>query len=196
MAGNMRPVSYPNHLYEPRDNYPRRDRRASGVGQRVYGRAPLPHEWQPHFEGAPQLDFTGTALAGVGNDGPRIPPGTRDYACVLDTLSTAGNLGGNVADNVLIVGQEGAVEIHKIGRATCNTKFGAIFGLRGSVIGAKIVPWIAREDPYYSLRPLIVLVIHGPVLEEIQSTTSGSSSAAGTDDQESSSESPSRPVKV
>ena len=197
MNGHARPLSYPNHLnYDTRNNSPRRDRRPSGVGQRQpYGHVPLPHEWQPHFNGAPQLDFTVAPVSGVNNL-PQISPGSSGYACVLDTLSAAGGSNLSAADNVLIVGQEGAVEVHKIGKNTCNTKFGAITGLKGSVIGAKILPWTARDDPYGSLRPLIALVIHGPILEEARNNISGSSSAAGTDDQGSSSESPSRPEKV
>ncbi|KAF2738476.1 hypothetical protein EJ04DRAFT_429042 [Polyplosphaeria fusca] len=194
----MRPLSHPNHytsfggrLQTSPHESPGRDRRASMYSQ--YGtrapfatNPPLPHQPQAHFYGLPDLDL---GLNHATNEG--VPPGEAGYYCGFDTLSMAGDEASKACENVLIVGYQGGLDVFRVERGKMDV-IGRLEGLTGSVLGAKILPWTARRDPCASSRPLIALVIHGPVLNEIGGASSGSASSSVIDD--SASESPSRPT--
>lgn len=172
---------------------PGRDRRASNysqftgrpLSQNFAGNPPLPHQPQAHFYGAPELDL---GLDGLRESG--VAPGEGGHFCGFDTLSVAGDEAARSAENVLLVGSQGGLDVFRVERGKLDI-VGRLEGLRGSVIGAKILPWSARRDPLATSRPLIALTIHGPVLKEPRSSHSGSGSSSVIDD--SASESPSRP---
>lgn len=147
---------------------------------------PLPHQPQAHFYGLPDLDL---GLNNVVNDG--ITPGEGGYFCGFDTLSAAGDEAARVAENVLLVGQQGSLDIFRVERSKLEI-VGRLEGLRGAVLGAKILPWTSRRDPLTEARPLIAVTLHGPVVRESRSSQSGSGSSSVVDD--SASESPSRPA--
>ncbi|KAH7078829.1 hypothetical protein BKA63DRAFT_591617 [Paraphoma chrysanthemicola] len=197
-----RPLSHPNQHTtfggrlqgSPRDS-PARDRRAStyshqGVrppSQHFIPNPPLPHQPQAHFYGLPDLDL---GLHTVANDG--ISAGEGGYFCGFDTLTMAGDEAARVAENVLLVGQQGGLDVFRVEKGKLDI-IGRLEGLRGAVLGAKILPWTARRDPLAQSRPLIALVLHGPVLKDSRSS-SGSEPSSVIDD--SASESPSRPASA
>lgn len=198
----MRPLSHPSQYTNfggrlqnsPRDTAAK-DRRASmyshqGVrppSQHYVSNPPLPHQPQAHFYGLPDLDL---GLNNVASDG--IPPGEGGYFCGFDTLMMAGDGAARVAENVLLVGQQGSLDVFRVEKGKLEI-VGRLEGLQGAVLGAKILPWTLRRDPLMQSRPLIAVTLHGPVLRESRSS-SGSGSSSVVDD--SASESPSRPASV
>ena len=148
------------------------------------GNPPLPHQPQAHFYGTPELDL---GLDGLRDGG--VLPGEGGYFCGFDTLSMAGDDAARTTENVLLVGSQGGLDVFRVERGKLDI-VGRLEGLRGGVVGAKILPWSSRWDPLAASRPLIALTLHGPVLKESRSSNSGSGSSSVIDD--SASESPSR----
>lgn len=195
----LRPLSHPDQYTtfggrlqnSPRES-PGRDRRASmfsqpgarPLSQNFGPNPPLPHQPQAHFYGLPGLDFGQTA---VPSDGTL--PGEGGYFCGFDTLTGAGDESAQAAENVILVGSQGGLDVFRVEKSKMDL-VGRLEGLRGSVIGAKLVPWTARYDPFAALRPLVALTLHGPVVKDSRSS-SGSGASSAADD--SASESPSRP---
>ncbi|KAJ4366590.1 hypothetical protein N0V95_000091 [Ascochyta clinopodiicola] len=191
-----RPLSHPSQqaTFGGRlQSSPGNDRRASTysqyngrpLSQNFAGNPPLPHQPQAHFYGAPELDL---GLDGLRDGG--IAPGEEGYFCGFDTLSIAGDEAARTTENVLLVGSQGGLDVFRVEKGKLDI-VGRLEGLKGSVIGAKILPWASRRDPLAASRPLIALTLHGPVLKESRSSHSGSGSSSVIDD--SASESPSRP---
>lgn len=193
-----RPMSHPNHypsfggrLQASPHQSPPRDRRSSMFSQ-YSQQPPLPHQPQSHFYGLPDVDF--------GLDPPQgeLTPGANGYFCGLDTLDTAGDKpSSRLGQNVLLVGYEGGLDVLDV-RAQHMNVLGRVEGLRGAVIGAKIVQWSGGADPCADDRPLVALVIHGPLLDGVKDTrhSSDSSSGACTDENEGSSSPPTRPASA
>ncbi|KAF2275839.1 uncharacterized protein EI97DRAFT_419437 [Westerdykella ornata] len=196
-APAMRPLSHPNHhttfggrLQGSPHELPGRDRRASmysQVGQRgpFSNNPPLPHQPQSHYYNLPDFNL------GLNDDlAEGITAGEGGYHCGFDSLAMAGDDAARTAENVLVVGYQGGVDLFRVERSRLDL-VGGLEGLRGSVIGAKILPWTARRDPLADSRPLIALVLHGPVLQQPRRAHSGSTTSSVIDD--GSSDSPSRP---
>ncbi|KAF1815359.1 hypothetical protein P152DRAFT_183063 [Eremomyces bilateralis CBS 781.70] len=168
VQAGMRPLSHPTQYttfggrmsLSPRPDS--RDRRASMFsqpGQRLsYGAPPLPHEPQAHFYGTPNIDFGQPLGQETG-----LQPGENGYYCGFDTLSTAGDMASATTENVILVGYEGALDVYRIDRESIDL-IGQIHGLRGSVVGAKILPWTLRKDPCQGHRPLVALILHNPLI--------------------------------
>lgn len=194
-APGMRPLSHPNQyttfggrLQSSPHESPGRDRRLSmfshpGPHQPFAANPPLPHQPQAHFYNLPDFDLGLNPPASQG-----ATPGEGGYYCGLDTLSMCGDEPSKLAENVLVVGYEGGLDIYKMERGRMDV-IGRLEGLRGSVLAAKILPWSFRRDPLHSSRPLIALVIHGPVVDGAKAR-SGSSSVID----DSASNAPSRPT--
>jgi hypothetical protein len=168
-----------------------RDRRASmfsqHTGQIPYrGHAPLPHEDQAHFypNGLPDLDSIGVP-ASAPTSGLR--PGENGYFCGWDSLSTSGHGPSATADNVLLVGFEGGLRVYRVSRKSSDP-IGKLENLRGSVIGAKILPWTCRKDPGSAGRPHVALIIHGPMLSDPPEIHNSSDESAPVSAEESSPE--------
>lgn len=133
-----------------------------GQAQRLsLGRVPLPHEDQAHFYGAPPLDF-GTTGAQGGAD--TIAPGEGVYFCGFDTLDGTGDVAASGVENVLICGFEGGLEVYHISHDGAQL-IGVLENLKGAIISAKLLKSPGRDDPLGSIRPLIAVVTHGPILE-------------------------------
>jgi hypothetical protein len=147
---------------------------------------PLPHQPQAHFYGLPDLDL---GLNNIASDG--IAPGEGGYFCGFDTLSIAGDEAARTAENVLLVGQQGGLDVFKVEKSKLEI-VGRLEGLKGAVLGAKIIPWTLRRDALAHARPLIAVTLHGPVIRDSRSSQSGSGSSSVVDD--SASDSPSRPA--
>lgn len=147
---------------------------------------PLPHQPQAHFYGLPDLDLGLNNAASHG-----ISPGEGGYFCGFDTLDMAADEAARSAENILLVGQQGGLDVFRVEKGKLDI-IGRLEGLRGAVLGAKILPWTARRDALASSRPLIALILHGPVMKDNQSSNSSSNPSSVIDD--SASESPSRPA--
>ncbi|KAF2856961.1 hypothetical protein T440DRAFT_383677 [Plenodomus tracheiphilus IPT5] len=193
----LRPLSHPNQYTtfggrlqgSPQDTSAR-DRRASMYSQhgaRIPSQLhqPLPHQPQAHFYGLPGLDF---GLNNAPSDG--MTPGEGGYFCGFDTLVAAGDEAARAAENVILIGSQGGLDVFRVEKSKMDL-VGRLEGLRGAVIGAKVIPWTSRIDPLAALRPLVALTLHGPVVKDSRSS-SGSGASSVIDD--SASESPSRPA--
>lgn len=124
------------------------------------GEAPLPHMPQAHFFGLPDL---GIGLGQKQETGK--PAGSGGHCLTLDSLADAGSeISAKKAGDALIVGCDGGLEVFRILPNKLEV-VGRLEGLRGAVIGAKIVPHTERYDLMQELRPLIVVITHGPMLE-------------------------------
>lgn len=123
--------------------------------QSQYSQAPpLPHQTQAHFYGAPDIDF--------GSHQPRSgsTSSAGNSCCVFDSFASSGDEGSNIVENVLLVGSEYRLDVYSVNRKTVE-RVDRLEGLRGLVIGAKIIPSALRVDPHRLLRPLIAVIVHG-----------------------------------
>ncbi|KAF1984271.1 hypothetical protein K402DRAFT_414010 [Aulographum hederae CBS 113979] len=196
----MRPLSHPNQQQATFGgrHVPARDRRASmysAHSQRypLSAEPPLPHEHQAHFSSPPKWN---DMLQQPQQMQEGLLPGERGYFSGLDTLALAGDKSTASAENVVLVGYEGGLKIYDIVHEKEAQKhelklLAKLDNVKGGVIGAKILPWTYRNDSLAALRPLVALVVHGPVLTKAHGNSS--SSSVITDEHGGSSDSPSRP---
>jgi hypothetical protein len=150
------------------------------------GHAALPHEDQAHFHPGGLLDLDSIGLPGYPQHGG-LSPGENGYFCGWDTLSTAGHGPSAIAENILLVGYEGGLRVYRVSRKNVDI-IGRLEGLRGAVIGAKILPWMSRRDPGSAARPYIVLTIHGPIVDDSADIVNSSDESAPVSAEESSPE--------
>ena len=126
---------------------------------------PAPHHQQAHYYAAPEIDLGHPNL--VPED--RVP--SEGFCCVFDSLSLSGLEASGNTENVLLKGFDHGLNIYHIGKKRFDP-IGRLEGLRGSVIGAKIL-----HSQYISdrpLQPLIAVIVHGPCVP------SGATSRPGT----------------
>ncbi|KAL9126327.1 MAG: hypothetical protein Q9217_004611 [Psora testacea] len=135
---------------------------------------PPPHHPQAHYYGAPDLDF------GIPNQTTGQRCSEESYCCVFDSLSSVGNASTPKTENVLLVGSEHGLNVYHIDKSKLN-HIGHLSGLRGSVIGAKILPGhLTGRSPLKS-QPLVALIIHGP-LSPTSANTGPNIHAAGPEE--------------
>ena len=115
---------------------------------------PLPHHPQAHFYEAPELDF------GMSKPDFENRKSLEGCCCVLDSLPSDGKDGSADARNVLLVGSEHTLDVYHLDRRRFD-RIGRLDGLRGSVIGAKILPCHTRVG-FQGCGPLVAVVVHGP----------------------------------
>lgn len=120
---------------------------------------PLPHQVQPHFYGAPELTF-----------GPQLQhndahTSSDKYWCIFDSFVAAGDEGLSITENVLLVGSEKELNVYRFDKKKVDC-IGRLGGLRGSIIGAKILTSTLRSDPLRSIQPLIAVILHGPCSDQ------------------------------
>lgn len=121
-----------------------------------------PHMPQPHFYGLPDLGL------GFGQKKEQVgkPPGSEGYCCCFDSLGDSGDLASaRKARTALLVGSEGGLDVYRVLPNKVEV-VGRLEGLRGGVIGAKILPAVSSEDGLAHLRPLVSVIVHGVVEEE------------------------------
>ena len=118
---------------------------------------PLPHQPQAHYYGAPDIDFGFLAA--------RLEDKTSSdvTCCLLDSLALAGEEGLRTTENALLVGHEQALDVYAVDKSHFSC-IGRLEGLRGSVIGAKILPSTTRDDRTRPSRPLVAAIVHGPYI--------------------------------
>jgi hypothetical protein len=83
--------------------------------------------------------------------------------CSFDSLSHSGDT--ILSDNTLLAASDNSLYVFKIEKEKIS-RIGKIDGLRGYVVSAKILPCTSRSDSTRDSRPLIVAIIHGPLLAE------------------------------
>ncbi|MCJ1354563.1 MAG: hypothetical protein MMC33_004552 [Icmadophila ericetorum] len=116
---------------------------------------PLPHHPQAHFYEPYNTDLR--------MHQPHTETHKHDTAdcCMFDSLASAGDSATATMDNILLMGFEKGIAVYKVDKERY-TLLGRLEGLRGTVVGAKIIPCALRKDLLRWTRPLIALIIHGP----------------------------------
>lgn len=116
---------------------------------------PAPHHQQAHYYAAPEINL----------DHPESVPEDRapgeGLCCIFDSLSPSGYEASGNTENVLLVGFEHGLNIYHIDKKRFDP-VGRLGGLRGSVIGAKILHSQYISDR--SLQPLVAVIVHGPYI--------------------------------
>lgn len=121
---------------------------------RMGSHPPLPHQPQPHFYGAPDLDLTLTPQSGM-------KAGDRGYFFGFDQLPSGSETPGG-SNNVVLAGFEGGLDVYAISKKGLEP-MGSLKGLRGGVIHAKVLPWTVTGEQQ-EVFPLVAVVLHGPVI--------------------------------
>ena len=143
---------------------PRRESSTSHTSPRPRFVEPVapPHMAQPHFYALPDLGL------GFGQKKEQAgkAAGSDGYCCSFGTLADAGDAASSrKAKTALLVGSEGGLEVFRV----LPNKFevlGRLEGLRGSVIGAKILPHTDLHDSVQAARPLVAVIVHGVMCDE------------------------------
>lgn len=158
---NRRPLSfqldanqgYEEHLSQKPTYANRRSSMYSHQAARYAPAHPLPHQVQPHFYTAPDIDL------GLS---PKLTPGDKGQYCGFDHLPSRDP---SQTEDVLLVGYQGGLDIFKVEKNRI-TKISTLDGLRGGVYGAKILPSTLQSSETPGESPLIALVLHGPAIHD------------------------------
>jgi hypothetical protein len=119
-----------------------------------------PHMKQNHYFSVPGLDF-GRGPATTEKGGKHA--GSEHYCCCFDSFGNAGDAASAVrAKDALIVGCEGGLEVFRV-LADKLEVVGRLEGLRGGIVGAKILPWNSISGGNSANLPLVALIVHGPM---------------------------------
>ncbi|KAF2770306.1 hypothetical protein EJ03DRAFT_326697 [Teratosphaeria nubilosa] len=121
---------------------------------------PPPHMPQSHFYGVPDLGLN------LSTPEKGVPAGSKGYCCCLDTLGDAGDAASaKKAKHCLLAGSEDGLEVYRVLSDKLEV-VGRLEGLRGAVVGAKILPHTDRYDPMQPFRPLVAVIVHGRASDE------------------------------
>lgn len=80
--------------------------------------------------------------------------------CVFDSLSSTGNGCLGKTEDVLLIGSEHGLNVYQVDKSRVE-RIGRLEGLRGSVVGAKLLP-SRTPSARDSIQPLVAVIIHGP----------------------------------
>ena len=97
------------------------------------------------------------------------------HCCVFDSLPLAGNDSTRNTQNVLLVGFEYGLNVYHVDKQRCD-RIGRLEGLRGSVVGAKILPPQLRGN-LLAFYPLVAVIVHGPFVPSGPTSRPGTSHA-------------------
>lgn len=127
------------------------------VAQQPFGASspPPPHLPQAHFYGAPEIDL------GIGI---RLGDGRSEmqarFLSFAELPSVNPTTQGNRLDVVLLALEDRldiiALEKDKL------TAIGALEGVGGTILDARVLTWDFGNDPFHEVRPLVSLIVHGP----------------------------------
>lgn len=126
---------------------------------------PAPHLQQAHYYAAPEIDLASPKA--VPED--RVPG--EGFCCVFDSLPASGHEVSGNTENFLLVGFDHGLNIYHVDKKRLDP-VGRLDGLRGPVIGAKILHSQCASDRV--LQPFVAVIVHGPYV------SSGSTSRPGT----------------
>ena len=125
-----------------------------------------PHMPQPHFYGLPDLGFN----FGKKKDQDGKAAGSDGYCCCFDSFADSGDVASSKkAKDALLVGSEGGLEVFRVLPNKVEV-VGRLEGLRGSVIGAKILPYTDPHDGVQGKRPLVAVIVHGAMYDDQQAS--------------------------
>ncbi|KAH9825609.1 hypothetical protein Tdes44962_MAKER04051 [Teratosphaeria destructans] len=121
---------------------------------------PPPHMPQSHFYGVPSLGLS------LPTPEKGTPAGSKGYCCCLDTFGDAADAASaKKAKNCLLAGSEDGLEVYRVLTDKLEV-VGRLEGLRGAVVGAKILPHTAKYDAMQPFRPLVAVIVHGRASDE------------------------------
>lgn len=118
---------------------------------------PLPHHTQHHFFGVRDAD--------LGFSSPRhaLRRSASGGFSAFDTLASSGDRSTFTTENVLLVAIDRGLVIYGVEKNRVSI-LGRLEGFRGEVVGAKILQCHSNVGPLRDSRPLISVIIHGPVM--------------------------------
>ena len=129
------------------------NRRPTSMNSQNSHYPPAPHFQQAHYYAAPEID--------IGHPKPvpedRVPG--EGFCCVFDSLSPSGHEASGNTEDVLLVGFNHGLNIYHVDKKRFDP-IGRLEGLRGSVVGAKILHSQCVSDR--PLEPLVAVIVHGP----------------------------------
>ncbi|MCJ1243126.1 hypothetical protein MMC30_000323 [Trapelia coarctata] len=130
---------------------------------------PLPHQHQPHYFGVRDANL------GFSSQRHALRRSGAGAFNTFDTLASSGDGSTSTTENVLLVAVERGLAIYGVEKNRINI-LGRLEGFRGEVVGAKILQCHSNADALRSSRPLISVIIHGPITmaEETRPETSHS----------------------
>lgn len=128
-----------------------------------------PHMAQNHFYSVPGLDL---GLGAKQEKGGK-QAGSDHYCCCFDSFTNSGDAGSaSKAKDALLVGWEGGLDVYRV-LADKLEVVGRLEGLRGGVVGAKILPAVNAAVETRAARPLVAVIIHGPMAEPQRDAVQG-----------------------
>lgn len=95
----------------------------------------------------------------MGKQGTEDRKSGEACCCVFDRLPSTSQESAGAPDNVLLVGYEHGLDVYQIDMRKFD-RIGRLEGLRGSVIGAKILP--SQRFGHRGIQLLLALIVHGP----------------------------------
>lgn len=158
------PQKYGSYRPSTAPSLPRRESTASHTSPRPRFVEPVapPHMAQPHFYGLPDLSLN----FGQKKEQAGKTAGSDGYCCCFDSFADCGDAASSKkARNALLVGSERGLEVFRV----LPNKFevvGRLEGLRGAVIGAKVLPHVELYDGMQPERPLVAVIVHGPMYDD------------------------------
>ncbi|EFW15293.1 hypothetical protein D8B26_008141 [Coccidioides posadasii str. Silveira] len=155
--GKPRPISLGTEYSSPTRHQSRDRQKRNSMNTQYHHQPPLPHLPQAHFYSAPDIE-----IPGVPSPAIRRAQESGCSFCAIDMLPSHKSRSGK---KVLVVGQDGMLEVIALDNEQSRS-LGAIKGLNGRVLDAKILTWASGNDPFSSSRPLIGVTIFGPIPQE------------------------------
>ncbi|KAK6436547.1 hypothetical protein LTR95_007265 [Oleoguttula sp. CCFEE 5521] len=135
-----------------------------------------PHLMQNHYFSLPGLDY-GNKTAPSGK-----PAGSEHYCCTFDSFSSSGDAASaGKAKDALLVGWEGGLDVYRVLKEKLEM-VGRLEGLRGGVVGAKVLPRSVGSSAWAEVRPLIAVIMHGRAATGQDETNPDTRTARARDD--------------
>ncbi|OQO12729.1 hypothetical protein B0A48_02193 [Cryoendolithus antarcticus] len=135
-----------------------------------------PHLMQNHYFSLPGLDY-GNKPTASGK-----AAGSEHYCCTFDSFTSSGDAASaGKARDALLVGWEGGLDVYRVLKEKLEI-VGRLEGLRGGVVGAKVLPRSIGGSAWTDLRPLIAVIVHGRVAPNSDEATVDARKRRGEDD--------------
>lgn len=166
-----RPVSYGGHGVGSRRPSSEKSNR---YGTSPLAQPPLPHLPQPHFYGTPDLNL------GLGDWVNSRAKDDTVHFTAFDRVHTSLKDGKTASQDYLLVGSAGRLEITSL-VGEKSQSVGSLVDLPGDVIGATLLPAKASPQSASGVFPLVVVITHGPKLDDEDHRQQYSGSSDGSD---------------